>query len=443
MQGRAVIAICCLVPGLFLAAAGIRAAHPNNSIDPQPPPPTRYGLTIVRADDQRFTDVQPDPVPPAGPVVDYLAAVSRTERERGPYSSALVDPLAEAARAFQLAGRHRYAIRYFKRALHLTRLNAGLYDVSQLPLLDQLSASQIALGQLEAADHTRDYLYRVQREHYPPGDRDLLQAAIAHTHWKREAYLEGFGNDTFVHLLDIHRLHSQVVDRIAESDKYSPAQIPHLYERMRSEYLMSRYEGEAPPVFKVHGSGFTGNHLTVNTSLDRERFRVLKKHNFRNGRMTMERIVKVLKRQRPPDLSALTQAQIALGDCMWWDQPARARQCYEEAYALWDQDGIADTDPAALFRQPVELPEDEIFQPGGLSLEPKMNARAVVRFDVSRLGQVLDIEYLEVEAESEDKTEHARLALHRMLRDFRFRPIVRNGEVVAADNLVREYHFEY
>lgn len=93
-----------------------------------------------------------------------------------------------------------------------------------------------------------------------------------------------------------------------------------------------------------------------------------------------------------------------------------------------------------LFGEPVELPVEPVFQPGPMT-PPAMNrARAVVRFAVSELGQARDINYLELEAE---RAEDAHLVLYRMLRSLRFRPVLREGTVVRADAVEREYTFQY
>ncbi|TXS95429.1 tetratricopeptide repeat protein [Parahaliea maris] len=440
MRVRAYLIQLSLLTAL-LPATVTHAAHPNNSIAPKPPPPTRYGLTIKRADDERFAPFVPDQSLNQAPRGPYLAMVESAELAAGPYSPDLVEPLHTLGQSLQAAGRYNEAIRHYRRALHLLRVNQGLYDPAQLPLLEALAESLVALGDLPQADRTHDYLFRVQQATYAADSTELLQAASRHAEWKRSTYLAGYGFDTFRRLVEMHRTHDDVADALAETDPYDASRLPHLYRRMRAEYLVSRYEGEQDPVFSVRGSGVSGERYAVSTDLDFEDFRLLKKHNFRNGRMTMEQIIDVLEHRQDTAPEDLVRAHVALGDWfMWWDQPARAIGSYESAWAAMDPHGGG---APVLFEEPVELPADKVFQPTLPAVEGGFNARARVRFDVSRLGQVRNIEFLEVETEQEEKRETARLALYRLLHDFRFRPILRDGEAVAARGIEREYRFEY
>lgn len=430
-----------LVLVLSLPAAGQRASHPHNSIVPEPPRPTPYGLDLVRDSGLPQIDIQED-APILNPVLEQQRQqVELLQASRGPYSPALIDPLQELGLAYQYNARHSSAVDAFKRALHLIRVNGGLYSEEQLLLVERLIASQLALGQVAMADASHDYLYRVQRHLYQPGSEARSEAATAYAEWKRKAFLHGFGDATYLHLLKIHQVHSEMIDEIQASDTGDLAEIPHLYERMRAEYLISRYEREQGPVFKLNISQQNGPNALPASSQEELLFYRLKKNNYRTGRRTMERMVALLERQDPVDVEALVKARIAQGDWFaWWGQTAMARQSYEAAYALGAEDGSPATEPAMLFGEPVELPVEPVFQPGPMT-PPAMNrARAVVRFAVSELGQARDINYLELEAE---RAEDAHLVLYRMLRSLRFRPVLREGTVVRADAVEREYTFQY
>ncbi|WP_157976421.1 hypothetical protein [Parahaliea mediterranea] len=491
---------------LILAAARAEGAHPNNSILPQASPPTRYGLTLLRADAQPPVAAPPQAPPAPGDGDAYRARVEALELRGGPYAPALVEPLQALGQSLQAQGRTQQALGHYRRALHLQRVNAGLYDAAQVPLLQALAESQLALGDRAGADRTRDRLYRVQQANLAPGSAAMVQAAIEHAEWKRSAYLAGEGAANYQRLLAMHRTPDELAERLAGESPDDPAQLPYLYQRMRAEYLLSRYESEPRAITGRFGygplrhpaSGFSpgayaasanapgryvpriaaaGTHIPgtyaagtyePGTSLDAEAFRLLRKHNFRNGRKTLERIIHVLQQQPKVDAAELARAHVALGDWfMWWHQPARAIGAYEQA---WQVSGGA---AGAWFATPVELPADAVFQPPLPSGEGNLNARARVRFDVSRIGQVRNIEFVAVEVqvdtqaqevtkekpkagpvtsteanteantEASDKRETARLALYRLLHDARFRPLLQDGEAVAATGIEREYRFAY
>ncbi|MCZ6829469.1 MAG: hypothetical protein O7F73_07770, partial [Gammaproteobacteria bacterium] len=279
------------------------------------------------------------------------------------------------------------------------------------------------------------------RHVYEAGDPGLLEATLEYSEWQRAAYLEGLGGKTYLRLLDMHYIHSREIERLQALGKDDPALIRHLRQRVRAEYLLSQYQGEKQAEFQINISNGLESQFALNTNLDMQRFSMLKKNNFRNGRKTLQQIVELLATQEPANTLELARAKIALGDWyLWWDWLARALQSYEEAYALLENDDEPATDPTALFAEFVELPEEPIFHPGAISPPAARQARALVMFDISRVGRAREVEIVELEPAD---TPGARIALFRMLREIRFRPRVSNGEVVAVESVVREYLFEY
>ena len=372
-------------------------------------------------------------------IEDYSAALEQAESRNGAYGVELIEPLQAIATALQSGARYAAAIEYYQRAIHLTRVISGLYAPAQVPLLKRLAASQNALGLYLQANETRDYLYRVQRHTMPALDTGFSQAALAHAQWKQQMYLHGAGGQGFLNLLESHQIHSRAVDAIAMEDDNNPALIPHLYGRMTTEYLISRYEGERDPQGLSFTQGYTGS-----ANLEAEQFRLLRKYNFRNGRRTLLQVVKILEQQQPLDAQALAKAKVALGDWyLWWFQRARALESYEAAYRIW-ADGIDHRlAPAELFGEPVKLPAGQSLPASFTAMVSQESARARVRFRVSRHGEARAIEVLDVQAPSDRDQQAARVVVHKMLRTSRFRPVVREGKVVMAEPIEREYRFDY
>ena len=357
------------------------------------------------------------------------------------YGFSGIEPAIEEGRALQQAGRHREAIRAFRRAIHLQRINEGLDSPAQLTLWERVLESQLALGLREAADGTQENLYRLRRGHATaPAER--LAAARAYSDWKRERYLDGVGSAAYRDLLAMADVHEEALAALrAAGDSANVAEVPHLYHRLEVEYLVSTYAGENSPVTHVHSGGVGLADYETATDLDADRFRCLRKHNFRNGRETLERIIAVLEAQPEQDVEALAAAKIALGDWyLWWHRRGRALANYREAWALYEGDGDPATDPAALFPGPRELPDAEAFSTGRAPDRYQQPARALVRFEVSRLGEVRGIEFLELDP---GDAPGARSALYQLLKNYRFRPLLRDGEVVAASDVVRRYRYHY
>lgn len=425
------------------------SAHPNDSIVAERPKPTPYGLQISRVRDLQQRSVGPwgsQGGESALPVADYLQVVQSRERAGGAYDPDLTEPLQDLGRAYQAQGRHDEALVNFRRALHLNRIHGGLYNPAQLPLMADMIDSYLVLGDLDAADQLYSWRFRVQQQAHPPGHPQMQQAVTEYVDWQRQAYLQGITGVTdegFQRLLTIYEVHRARVEQLQEEGDRGPAYREALYKSLEAEYLVSQYDGEKVPAVQLNISGWGGNmdELATSTSIEAERFRQLREYNLRNGINTARRIVDLEDSAEQTDPMARARARLAAGDWyQWWGLTARARQNYEEAWAILDGDGSETTDPDALFSRPVELPDTRIFHPDGVAPSEDARARAVVSLRVSRAGRARDIEVVEQEP-PEDMG--ARVVLHRLLREVRFRPVVRNGKTQSVADVMREYRYQY
>ena len=105
--------------------------------------PELYGRKYVRVDPENFTppDDQRKPrilTPASAAETGYEDQVRQIEATAGPYSSGLADPLTNLSHSQLERGDPEEAAASLRRAVHLVRVNEGLYSRNQLPLLRQL-----------------------------------------------------------------------------------------------------------------------------------------------------------------------------------------------------------------------------------------------------------------------------------------------------------------
>lgn len=444
--------VLVLCQAVLIAASSAVAAHPNDSIGRERVPPTPYGHRLERTGEGPAILTGPFSNPFGNPHAEtpdigvdrasYMAAIESAEESLGAYSAGLVEPLASVGRAFQMEQDHGEAMDYFRRALHLSRVNEGLYSANQLPILNNMIASQLALGNLLAADEIQHYRYRVQKEALADDPKAMMAATDDYIEWQHQLYLAKFGDDTFRRLLRMHTLQSDIIEQLETEQESLPQLLSYLYQRLGSEYLLADYQGEKQPGLQVSiGRSSQAGPNIMSTDLEQQEFRMIKNNAFRSGVKTLKRIVALTESQDPPLVEEVARARIALGDWyLWWDWEARALQNYEEAYRLYASDDNPNTDPTELFKEPVELPQDPVFRPMITTTSDRSDARAKVSLSISRLGEARDIEILELDAEDQLG---ARVTLHKMLKEVRYRPVVVDGEVVTASSVVREYKFDH
>jgi hypothetical protein len=418
------------------------AGNASSSIAREQSRPTPFGLKIVRGIEEYRGEPEME-LPIAGLSLGlYLNSVQSAEDSGGVYASDLVEPLQDTGRAYQAEQKHGQAMAFFQRALHLSRVNEGLYSSDQLPVLGYMIESHLAMGQLNDVDYKQNYRFRLQKKLYEPGEPAMTDAINEYSEWQRQAYLDGFSGDTYRRVVDIYDVHSRAIEAIEANDPNSPQLIPHLYKRMQAEYLLSEYEGEKEAEFQFTTSNSMEAKFALSTDPAIDRFKYLRDFNYRNGLKTMQQIISLQEHQGlQPDPVKLARAKIAQGDWyLWWDSRSRAIQCYEAAWAILADDGSELTDPLDFFSEPVELPETQVFHPGKITPPGEQNALATVLFDVSRHGRARELDIVEQDP-AEDMG--ARIVLFDMLRDMRFRPILREGKVVEAEAVVRVYRYEY
>ena len=126
--------------------------------------PELYGRKYVRVDPDSFTppDSSESPrivTPASAAETGYQDQVREIEATAGPYSSGLADPLSNLSHTQLERGDPEEAAATLRRALHLVRVNEGLYSRNQLPLLRQLIALLTAQGDYTGLGAVYEYYY--------------------------------------------------------------------------------------------------------------------------------------------------------------------------------------------------------------------------------------------------------------------------------------------
>ncbi|MEP4145902.1 MAG: hypothetical protein ABJL54_01705 [Halioglobus sp.] len=429
--------------GLFLASLPALGQYsPNNSIAPEIPKPTPYGGQITRSE-----EVLPAPFtvreveenfPPA-----LLQQINKQLlKPQGPYDPNLSQPLHQMGKYYQSQERHPEAMPLLLRSLHVAKINEGLYTPNQLPLLSDIIHSQLSMERYDDADQFFKALYRLQNKTYDPGSLEMYDATRRYVAWQRQAYLQGVGDKpSYERLLNMHVIHSEEITRIRQGEWKPKEIIPHLYDRMLVEYLISEYGGERQASIQINVTGSADPDPVMEGGLEGERFRQLQRFNERNGRKTLKQIIWMEKSRSPIDHEALATAYVALGDwSLWWHRVGRALESYEKAWAVLEEDNANNIDPESWFQHPVELPDTSVFLSDGSKPHEDLEARAKVSFSVTKTGEVRDIDVREQAPEGDIG---ARVVLFRLLRELRFRPVLREGKAVPYAGLEREYNYQY
>lgn len=360
-------------------------------------------------------------------VLTYREVIADIERHEGAYSAQLPEQLLSLGGALQQAGRHAEAVKVFKRGVHLSRINGGLYGAEQIPLLQSEIRSHIALGNFTAADERQVYLYRVQVRSLSSGPR-RANALIQQAGWQHKAYELRLGEHGFNRLMNMWDLYRQALNDIIELEgSSSPGLLPPLYGMLRAQYLISDYRDEA-------SSGF-GSEYDFTERQGQNRFNAYRAESYKRGLAVIRAIQEVEQAASQPEPSALALSHIRLGDWMLWhgedeDALAEYRRAIEELAGLDDAQVLEQQ----LLGAPAALPALEGVEalPPVVPLE---RANAVLEFGVTAHGRVVDLDRVDDNDDNDAKVNR----LMRSLRKTQFRPRFEGGKAVDTEKVVWAY----
>jgi tetratricopeptide (TPR) repeat protein len=425
------------------AQAGVTAGTPQccSGIVNDLPPATNYGATMIRVDDPRgaWRPYSPTPLDPPSPRGTLVARIDERERSGGPMASGLAKPVAWLGASHLEARDYRGAIDHFRRAIHLARVNEGLYTPKQIPYVEQLIVAHLARGEIGAADEQQRYLYRVQRHNTTAADPQGLEATLRYADWVRASYLGDLHQHRYAMLVELNDLYDDAIEEVEETEGPDSRELlPYLEGKAMLGYLISVYTGERESGVRVEAR----NTADVDQpTLQQIRFIRLRDYHFRYGLQALERQVEILEKSGDATPEELADARLAVADWyQWHSRYAEAIRLYEEVWA--SMDAIPEW-RQQVFEEPLELPAGTVFNPGDGALQLLNAAEVRLQFSVNRHGEAKDVEIISPDKSASDAANVAVTRGYHYLRQMRFRPRLEDGVVVAAEQIDRTYRIRF
>ncbi|MDT8428350.1 MAG: tetratricopeptide repeat protein [Pseudomonadales bacterium] len=114
----------------------------------------------------------------------FQQQIQQLESQSGPFEPGLIEVLSDMGRWYQDQGQHEQAIEVYSRALHILRVNEGLYAEAQLRILDSLIFNYKAVQNWRLADDRHHLRFRLARKLYIPGTTKYLDAVATQGNWR-------------------------------------------------------------------------------------------------------------------------------------------------------------------------------------------------------------------------------------------------------------------
>lgn len=413
---------------MLLFACGLAIADP--AVMPQ------EGATSV---DPASPGKDPAPSEDSGPALRYEQAVSELEETHGAYQNGLSEQLLSLGLDFQTQGHHEQALDAFKRAVHITRINEGLYTLGQVPIVERIIQSLVSSGHWGDANNQYDYLYWVHKRSYGASDPRLLPVIDQIVGWHLRAYSEGLGPKLYRRLLVAKELNDRAIQIVEESYGSDDPRLAEILHRLYiSNYYLSTYAGEPRPEDAQVVVTVDGAAPNEPTPYERDMLIEYIGNSYRDGKHALERLNQLYAANGNAEPKEQARAKVWLGDWfLLFNKKRKAMSIYEEVYTGLAKDAVMSTELETFFGAPTPLPELESGKASERSGE-STTAYVEVSFDVTPWGKAKNVAVLEATGA---RRERNRSRARGWLRETRFRPRFENGTPVLTQNVKRRFNF--
>jgi len=156
---------------------------------------------------QQSTIPSPDLQPSRVELVDkQVQLIERLESQYGPYDIRLKEAFKGLGFQLKKSGEFHAASDAYERALHISRINEGLYNESQLAIVERLIEVDQQMARWEQVNDHYGYLEHLYKRLYPKDDPRLEQGLRKVVAWHFDASNFNLNGQRVEHLRKAHGL---------------------------------------------------------------------------------------------------------------------------------------------------------------------------------------------------------------------------------------------
>jgi hypothetical protein len=364
----------------------------------------------------------------------YQRQVDQLEGAGGPYADALAEPLTGLGRQYRQQGDMEQAKRLYRRALHVVRVNDGLYSERQMPILRELLDAYRVSGEMEALDNRYDYYFRLYGNGQPPYTDVRLRAALAYLRWQREAVRLELDEEASRRLLALYHLNNELLQAVAAEPSVALQRYRDLVlSQMRNLYLL---EDRFAPTVRNAGLATSAPIFAEEwdqKDFDKKRLELIQRGALSQGAGMLQALIdRTVAAGARTELAGL---HLELGDWyQWHGKDRQAAEQYQQVVQLLSQEDRPDLLQQWL-GQPRELPDNGAFWQSRPDREGDRQVVVSVRYDVSARGRASNLQA----GVADPADEGLASRLKRKLSQIRFRPRWVSGAAEAVSQVQRDY----
>ena len=311
----------------------------------------------------------------------YRKSLELLESTQGISSRRLVVPLAGLGAVYAAQDQHQVAADLFDRALAVSRRADGLFNLQQLPLIEQAADSRYAINDFGGAEREHIYALKIAEQNYGYGDTRTLPALLE----------LGVFYESLREFIAARNMYLRARDVSFKPGVYDPQAVRALVGIARTHRLQYTMDPDTLDSQQPARDEVTGDII----GKVYKESRVPPPAADRTGLKAAQTALELLRSTSDPPAALMTETLIELGD--WFQatsRPAIAIPYYAEAAGIFDAQTAADP----LAGHPLKAPRMVFYRPP-LSASRGLNTlsgqyvirKTVFSFLVSETGVPLDI----------------------------------------------------
>ena len=392
-------------------------------------------------------------------VEEYRTQIKKQETRNGPYDPQLSEQLLGLGLLYKSQEKYQEAAKTLERALHIKRVNDGVDNMSQLPILEALIDVNTAAENWKALDLNYDLLLQVNQRNLAAETPEVIAGIERVGRWKIQAYknhlLKLKPEILLNHLIDVYRSSIKIIEE--QHGKNDPHLIGFLNGLALAHYLLiddiknrplMEFQGDLAkehmervcrPIFTREGViMMCGDELVSNPNyyLSRQTTKTTSLRTQLNIiNSSVNRMVKILGANPNLQHQDLAMALVQVGDWyLIYKMQDAAISSYKVAFQLLAVDATGTNGVEKAFGRPVRIPSITDISNDANSQAPEQEQSYVkLSFDVGTDGKA---DHIKVVEESNNKNFMARKTAKAQVKSWVFRPRFDKGEPVATHGMV-------
>lgn len=388
----------------------------------------------------------------------YQEQIKKQESQYGAFDPQLGEQLLALGLLHKKLGQYDEAGKELERSLHIKRVNEGVDNITQLPVLDALIDVNTAAGKWEELDRNYDLLLQVAQRNLGSGDASVITNIKRVGEWKLAAYnndlLKKKPERILADIIDIYESTIKIMEDLYGKNDYrliEPLSSLSLAHYLQFKEIRKKSLGDFQGT--MDRSGYrtvcymipTRNGLVRVCSLEpvpdptyyfsRQTSKNTSLSNQMNGVTSpLNRIIKIIGKKPPMPPQELADALVDVGD--WYfllNMQDAAMKSYKYAFQLL-QEYKSETDGIdKLFGRPARIPSipgDSDINDGFTADKDDPYVR--LSLDVGTDGKPTNINVIE---EGNTRNFIARKRAKAQVKSWLFRPRFEDGEPVATSDV--------